>query len=163
MTAFPKPCLVCGRKTSGGPRCEIHAAPGAAAGRAPRSCVVCGVRSAGNYCAEHLDHDPSTPQGRARRQWWRVAYGWSFYQENRRAELRSAGWRCRDCGRQHGSTCDRHREPIVLEVDHVVELSSAPVGDFAALRALCALDNLRARCRCCCHRSKTSAARRARG
>lgn len=150
---FPKSCVVCGKRTDGGSRCELHKTQ---AGRLPRSCVECGRPSAGNYCA---DHDPQLNEEiRLERQPWRAAYQDPAYAEARRAELEAAGWRCRECGRRRGQLCQRHNQAIRLQVDHVVELSTAKTP--AELEALNQPANLRALCSCCCHAAKTAAARR---
>jgi hypothetical protein len=149
VSRLPKSCIVCGARTDGASRCPVHASQ---AGRLARSCVECGARSAGNYC---LAHDPATnPEVRLARQPWRAAYSDPAYQAARLAELEAANWRCRNCGRRRGQRCKKHGRPIRLQIDHVVELSSATTPD--ELAALSRPENLRALCECCCHRAKTA-------
>lgn len=89
------------------------------------------------------------------RQPWRREYGTKAHRSAREKAMDRAAGRCEDCGRRAGAICRRHPEPkiIRLQADHVVELSQG--GSNTA-------GNLRVRCACCCHASKTAAARRAR-
>lgn len=135
MGRFPKPCVVCGRRTDGGARCAQHDGRRHAL---PRPCVECGSPTrAGNYCAdhEHLAEDGHNP-----------AYDDPTYRRNRSRAHRRAGGRCELCGLPA-----RYDDPLVC--DHIVELARGGTHDLDNLRIVHESYNLarngrgRAKCR----------------
>lgn len=135
MTAFPRPCVVCGARAEPGMnRCREHSAP------VPTSCRICGARTFGErFCAEHA---PSEAE-RLEREPWRAAYASRAYRVNRELRYQIAGARCEACGTRlrPGWHCD-----------HVIPVKNGGTN---------AIDNLRVLCRPC-HDEKTRADRASR-
>lgn len=138
-----RPCIVCGTRTSGGPRCPSHANRGHLL---PRSCARCGAAGVveGNYCERC---EPAVEAERQSRHPYRIGYSDPLYYKNRAKTLRAAGGRygvCELCG-------GRGTKDDPLEVDHIVPLSARRPNPNA-------LSNLRA-----VHHSENQARRRRRG
>lgn len=139
MPGFPRPCVICGRRTDGAAKCPQHADQHYAH---PVACKICGRPSAKTYCPEHDPiFGPKTEEERLARQPWRRGYRDPNYPRERQAALKRAGGRCEKCGRV-----------ARLEVDHVRPLSTARSPE--ELGALNRRENLRCLCQTC-HRLKT--------
>ena len=130
-SARPKPCIVCGRRVTGGsPRCELHQQ---GSGR-QRPCLVCGRPSQGNYCA---DHEPKVDeQLRNERNPYRQAYKSAEYATNRQHRYERARGRCEGCGLPVG--------PGEWQCDHIVtvarwtrERRAGSANDIGNLQILC--------------------------
>lgn len=140
MTAFPRPCLVCGKRVdTGESRCPAHSGQRYAQ---PIGCYVCGRRGNKGYCPEH-DPYANTDEGeRQRRQPWRAGYRTKQYQANRKRALERSRGYCEKCGRSGQA----------LEVDHRIPLSQAK--HESEFRFFNELSNLVVLCTTC-HRLKT--------
>ena len=131
MPPIPRPCLVCGtRTTHDSSKCERHRGQ---AYRTPTSCLICGRRVADRYCDEHRFGGEEAE--RRRRQQWRKGYGDPLYRRNRAEAIERAGGRCSKCG----------RIDLPLEVDHRIPLSKGGTNHLGNLVVLCVL----------CHKAKT--------
>lgn len=131
MPPIPRPCLVCGRRTTDpSSRCERHQGQ---AYRTPTSCQVCGRRTLDRYCDEHR-FGGLEAERRARQQ-WRRGYQDPLYRQNRAIAVQQSGGRCAKCG----------RSDLPLEVDHRIPLSKGGTNHLGNLVVLCSL----------CHQAKT--------
>lgn len=140
MTAFPRPCLVCGKRVeSGDSRCTAHADQRY---KQPLACYVCGRRGPKGYCPEHNPYANQDEEQRLKHQPWRAGYRTAGYRTSKKIVLARAGGRCEKCG----------RADLSLEVDHIRPLSTATNSlDFPALNNI---SNLIVLC-ITCHRAKT--------
>lgn len=140
MPAFPKPCLVCGRRVdTGESRCPTHTGQRYTS---PVGCYVCGRRGPKGYCPDHDPYGNPNETERLRRQPWRAGYRTPEYRDNKKKALARAGGHCEKCD----------RTDLALEVDHRVPLSTASsAADFPRLNDI---SNLIVLCQAC-HRHKT--------
>ena len=147
MSAFAKPCPVCGARVPPGgvcPRC-------AGRGR-PSSCRECGARNDGSpYCPAHAHL--AGEAGRVARQPWRMAYRDPAYFKNKGLRYRLTEGRCEACGLPVGRG--------EWECDHALPLSQGGTNEVDNLRILCTLPRFGAPHGC--HGLKTASDRRERG
>lgn len=139
VTGVGRPCLVCGRTTYSGSRCEAHALQ---YGKRKRSCVTCGRLTWTNYCDEHQAEVDE--QRRKEKQQWRHGYDAEFFR-NRRKALARDKQRCVRCGKGVP-------DGVPVQVDHILALRDGGTN---------ALDNLQTLCKPH-HDAKTAATRRMR-
>ena len=144
MKPIGKPCLVCGKRTTGASRCPSCEGT---TFRVTTSCRVCGRRSSSTLCPDHAHlarRGVERPQAeRVERQPWRKGYRSPAYHRNRARALKRAAGACERCGR----TDQR------LEVDHIIPLSTAKSTD--EIDILNEPGNLQVLCRSC-HAAKTN-------